>query len=346
MAQYSLQTLIVGQLLALLITSTSAITQLLASRNANLPALQNFFAYLGLSTLLCCRPCCTSGSPEVEKVERRKAPAWHSAIIAVFDLTGNWLIVKAYGLGATISSAMLIDALVIPNVMFLSACMLGTRYSSYHYAGVSLCAVGLVTLCFTDGWSTSGDVRSSPEGDSLAALSTMFYAISNVAQQLLVRDRDVYEYQGQIGFFGTILAGALLMGLNSHELRSPALADPENLLLMLLFVVCLGVFNVLAGWLMQAADATVFNLSLLTSDAFGVLVGICMFGQQPSAWFAGAFCFTVTGLLVFNWSPPTNVAPSATVHALVQPATPPLSYVKDAKRVPTSYGTCDETFCL
>jgi solute carrier family 35 protein F1/2 len=137
---------------------------------------------------------------------------YYYALLALLDVEGNFLIVKGYDDGATITSAMLLDSFVIPQVMLLSYLFLNHRYYATHCAGVVLCLVGLVVLVFADYYNdktkdfpgansttTSSDPSqptSTLTGDLLVTVSTVFYACSNVGQETMVKKFDKWEFLG------------------------------------------------------------------------------------------------------------------------------------------------------
>ena len=122
---------------------------------------------------------------------------WRYALVALTDVEANFLVVKAYTLGASITSVMLLDCFTIPCVMLLSRLFLRTRYHALHGWGVALCVVGLAGLVVSDvvsstssGASDGGDgssgSSSSLSGDMCCLLGAALYAVSNVAQEVLV----------------------------------------------------------------------------------------------------------------------------------------------------------------
>ncbi len=74
------------------------------------------------------------------------------------------------------------------------------------------------------------------------------------------------------------------------------------------------------------SDATLFNLSLLTSDVWAVLAGALLFGQRLHGLYFLAAAVIVAGLFLYNLAPPappltlTAIAAAAPDDRLVQPA--------------------------
>ena len=60
----------------------------------------------------------------------------------------------------------------------------------------------------------------------------------------------------------------------------------------------------MSAWFIRVADATLFNLSLLTSDVFGVAAGVFLFHERPSLLYFLAFACTIAGLVIYHKSTP------------------------------------------
>jgi solute carrier family 35 protein F1/2 len=276
--------LLFGQFLSVLLTVQSICTQALAERGVMIAAAQSWGNYFLLSFLFL----------------RRKRPRngpflrvkwYYYALLALLDVEGNFLIVKGYDEGATITSAMLLDSFVIPQVMILSYYVLHHHYYTSHCAGVTLCLIGLVVLVFADyraamgaaglssptnstAAATTSDAspKSTLTGDLLVTISTVFYACSNVGQETMVKKFDKWEFLGMLGIFGFIITTVQLLLLDyfvdyhSTHLAHVDWADPTIIMLLATFVGSLFAFYVSTALFLESADATLFNLSLLTSD--------------------------------------------------------------------------------
>jgi hypothetical protein len=142
---------------------------------------------------------------------------WKYALVAVSDVEANFLLVKAFGAGATITSVMLLDCATIPFVLILSYCFLAKvvsrvrracmrdssdaripflcQYSRVHMAGACMCVVGLSLLVESDILSkNAAGGSSSMLGDVLVILGSASYSLSNVAQEAVVKHYDRVQY--------------------------------------------------------------------------------------------------------------------------------------------------------
>jgi len=61
----------------------------------------------------------------------------------------------------------------------------------------------------------------------------------------------------------------------------------------------LGMYS-LTPLMMSLASATLFNLSLLTSDAYAIIAGVVLFSQVPSFLYFIALVIIVSGLIMYN----------------------------------------------
>ncbi|KAG6522681.1 hypothetical protein ZIOFF_019828 [Zingiber officinale] len=106
---------------------------------------------------------------------------WYLAL-AIVDVQGNYLIVKAYQY-SSITSVTLLDCWTIPWVIILTWFVLGTRYSPCQFVGVAVCVLGLGLVLLSDAHISGGGDGSKPIiGDALVITGTFSYAFSNVGE--------------------------------------------------------------------------------------------------------------------------------------------------------------------
>lgn len=73
------------------------------------------------------------------------------------------------------------------------------------------------------------------------------------------------------------------------------------------YQLCLYAMYVLTSRFLLASDATLFNLSMLTSDVYSVLFAWKVEGQHLSRTYAAAFAATMSGVVIYNAQPATVV---------------------------------------
>jgi solute carrier family 35 protein F1/2 len=200
-------------------------------------------------------------------------------LFAVIDVEGNYFVVKAYNY-TSLLSAMLLDAWTIPCVVLLSVFFLKMRFMRYHYLGVFFAMAGMGFLIWSD-MEAGKDFPGSDyvKGDLFCVLGATLYAVSNVYQEFLVRQTPLYEVVGQLGFWATILNGIQLAILERNEIRNVKWT-PEVVGYIIGFDVALFMMYSVSPILFRLSSATFFNLSLLTSDFYGLIFGIFLFNAK------------------------------------------------------------------
>lgn len=105
----------------------------------------------------------------------------------------------------------LLDSFTIASVMVLSFIFLRARYKIINFMGVSLSIVGILSLVLADFKGSRAGRGTNPlVGDLLCLAGSLLYAISNVAQEFLVKKHSVVEYLGLIGISGSIASAIQL----------------------------------------------------------------------------------------------------------------------------------------
>ena len=95
--------------------------------------------------------------------------------------------------------------------MILSFFFLRARYKIINFMGVALSMVGILSLVLADVQGSRSGHGSNPLlGDLLCLAGALLYAVSNVAQEFLVKNHGVVEYLGLIGVTGSIASGIQL----------------------------------------------------------------------------------------------------------------------------------------
>ena len=189
--------------------------------------------------------------------------------------------VKAYNY-TSLLSAMLLDAWTIPCVLLLSVFFLKMRFRHLHYLGVIVSLVGMGFLIWSDMKAGKNFPGSNyVKGDIFILIGATLYGFSNVGQEYLVRQRPMYEVVGQLGFWGTIINGIQLAILERHELQNINW-DGKVIGYIIGFDIAMFLMYSVSPILFRLSSATFFNLSLLTSDFYGLLFGLFLFNATVS----------------------------------------------------------------
>lgn len=115
---------------------------------------------------------------------------------------------------------------------------------------------------------------------------------------------------GMIGAFGVAVSGVQLAVLERRELSTMHWSGPI-VLCLLGFAASLFCMYVLTALFMSRCDATAFNLSMLTSDAWALLFGVVLFHQRLGWLYFVAAAIVVSGIIVYNSAPSPTVLPPA-----------------------------------
>ena len=136
------------------------------------------------------------------------------------------------------------------------------------------------------------------KGDLFALLGATFYGMSNVAEEFLVSKRPLYEVVGQLGFWGMLINGAQAGIFDLASFRSATWNGHVGGYLTG-YTLCLALFYSLAPLMFRLASAAFFNISLLTGNFWGVVIGIRVFGLRVHWMYPIAFVCIIGGLVVY-----------------------------------------------
>ncbi|RUS35024.1 hypothetical protein BC938DRAFT_476762 [Jimgerdemannia flammicorona] len=287
--------LLIGQLLSLCITATNVTsTKLGTSYGISMPTTQTFLNYLILAIVY-----------NTIAIWKRGFVGWLRQIwkrgyICKYN-GANYMVVKAFGY-TSILSAMLLDAWSIPVVMILSIIFLKLRYHWSQYVGAAVCLAGLALLVTSDVIRDSSTL--SVKGDLFCIAGATLYGVSNVMEEYFVRQHPLYEVVGMIGFFGTIINFIQLMILERNELET-FVGQPEAIGMFFVYTVAMFTLYSFGPILFRKSSATFFNLSLLTSDFYGLIFAIILFNAVINPLYPFAYILVVIGIIVYNiWPAP------------------------------------------
>ena len=277
-------------------------TQKLADADIQIPVTQSFLFYALLAFVYSFVTLYKSGIAGFDKAWRIHW-VWY-LIMGTVDVQGNYFTVKAYSY-TNIMSAMLLDTWAIPVVMILSIIFLSTNYSWGQYAGVVVAIAGMAILVVMDVGSNSSigvhDENSQKEilGDLFCLLGATFYGISNVLQEWSLRKRPLYEVLMGLGIVGSVVSGVQISIIERDQLASVSW-NGEIIGYLFLFTFTLFSLYSFASVLFRISSATFFNLSLLTSDFYGLVASVLLFGAVIRPMYVVAFLGIVVGIVLYN----------------------------------------------
>ncbi|KAJ0255547.1 Solute carrier family 35 protein [Hirschfeldia incana] len=200
--------LVLGQILSLLSTSIGFTTSELVRKGINAPTSQSFLGYVLLAIVY--------GSIMLYRRSVIKARWYYYFLLALVDVEGNFLVVKAFQY-TSMTSVMLLDCWAIPCVLVLTWVFLKTRYSLMKISGVVVCIVGVVMVIFSDVHAGDRAGGSNPvKGDFLVIAAATLYAVSNTSEEFFVKNADRVELMSFVGLFGAII-GAIQISIFERD---------------------------------------------------------------------------------------------------------------------------------
>ncbi|XP_017346341.1 solute carrier family 35 member F2 isoform X7 [Ictalurus punctatus] len=238
-----LKTLAMGQGLSALICGTAVTSQYLATEfHLDVPMFQGWINYILLCLTYTIALCFRKGDENIMQILRTKW--WKYLLLGLADVEANYAVVKAYQY-TTLTSIQLLDCFILPVLLILSRVFLKTRYRIVHYVAVCVCLAGVGAMVGADivAGRDQGSSSNILLGDGLVIISATLYAVSNLCQEYIVKNKSRLEFLGMVGLFGTLISGIQL---------------------------CMPV-------VINMTSATAVNLSLLTADLFSLFCGLFLF---------------------------------------------------------------------
>ncbi|KAL1967702.1 hypothetical protein VTN77DRAFT_2959 [Rasamsonia byssochlamydoides] len=291
--------LIFGQVLAILNTSTSTFTSLLAMQGTSIPAFQTFFNYVLLNLVFTPVTIYKYGFKGWARIVLKDG--WKYIIFAFCDVEGNYFVVLAYRY-TTILSAQLINFWAIVVVVIISFTLLHVRYHYTQILGILICIGGMGMLIASDHitGANGGDYSSGSQvkGDLFALLSSTFYGLSNVVEEYFVSKRPMYEVIGQLAFWGMIING-VQAAIFDRASFAAATWNGQVAGYLVGYTLCLALFYSTAPLIFRLASAAFMNISLLTGNFWGVIIGLEAFHLHVHWMYPIAFVLIIIGHFVY-----------------------------------------------
>ncbi|KAH7065832.1 hypothetical protein BKA63DRAFT_427370 [Paraphoma chrysanthemicola] len=290
-------TLLLGQVLAICITSTNTLSSLLSAEGTSIPAFQSFFNYVLLNLIYTSYTIYKYGFKRW--VRLCVFEGWRFFILAFFDVEGNYFVVLAYRY-TTILSAQLINFWAIVVVVVISFFFLKVRYHYTQVFGILLCIGGLGVIFGSDHITGANNFGATDavKGDLFALLGATFYGLSNVFEEFLVSEKPLYEVVGQLAFWGMFINGTQAGIFDRASFRSANWnSRVGGYLTGYTFILTL--FYSLAPVLFRMSSAAFFNISLLTGSFWGVAIGVKVFHLSIHWMYPIAFVLIIIGQVIY-----------------------------------------------
>ncbi|KAK1426012.1 hypothetical protein QVD17_14679 [Tagetes erecta] len=284
--------LLLGQLVSFILALLNFTSSFSANLGANSPVTLGLFGYLALAVV--------NGSILLYQHHELIIPWYWYALLAFFDVQGNYLFNSAYYF-TSITSVALLDCWTVAWAIFFTWIFLGTKYSLWQLLGAALCGLGLCLVVLSDA-GVGGEGGSNPLlGDILVTGGTVFYALSNVGQEFCVKKNGRFEVLAMLGLFGMLFSVIEIVIFERKSLEAVTWSA-ELILTFVCYTAAFLMFYTLTPFILQKSGSTLFNLSLLTADMWAVFIRIFFYQQQVEWSYYVSFSIVGVGLVIYSKS--------------------------------------------
>ncbi|KAI3327343.1 DUF914-domain-containing protein [Xylariaceae sp. AK1471] len=289
--------LVIGQVLALAITTTNTFSSLLVQHHTSIPAFQTFFNYVLLTLIYFTYMLYQYGLKKFGHILWRDG--WKYFILSFLDVQGNYFTVLAYNY-TNILSAQLINFWAIVIVVVVSFLLLRVRYKIFQIVGILVCVGGTGILLASDHiqGTNGGPGVNLLKGDLFALLGATIYGLTNTFEEWFVSKRPAYEVLGFLGFFGIFINGVQAAIFDRHSLQTGNFTGPV-IGYIVGYTLALTLFYSIVPFILRIASAAFFNISLLTGNFWGTIIGVRVFGYTIHFLYPIAFVLIIVGQLIY-----------------------------------------------
>jgi solute carrier family 35, member F1/2 len=287
----------IGQILSLCITGTNTFSTFLAMKGTSIPAFQTIFNYVLLTLIYLPVTFYHHGHRKYLQIVWRDG--WKYFILSFLDVEGNYFTVLAYRY-TNILSAQLLNFWAIVCVVIISFLLLRVRYKLFQVAGILVCCGGMGVLLASDHLTgvNGGPGVDMVKGDLFGLLGATFYGISNVYEEWFVSKRPVYEVLSFLGVFGILINGVQAAIFDRQSFQDATWDGPVAGYLVG-YTLAMTIFYSLVPLMLRMGSAAFFDISLLTANFWGVIIGIRVFGYAIHFMYPIAFVLIIVGLTVY-----------------------------------------------
>ncbi|PHH54117.1 putative solute carrier family 35 member [Ceratocystis fimbriata CBS 114723] len=288
---------IMGQVLSLCITTTNTFSTFLAQHDTNIPSFQSLFVYILLSIIYTSVFFYRWGWRRWFVV--LKTDGWKYLIMAFLDVQGNYFTVLAYRY-TNLLSAQLLNFWSIVCVVVISFFLLRVRYKPFQIIGILICCGGMGILLGSDHitGSNGGPGVNMIKGDLFGLLGATLYGTSNVFEEWLVSKSSMPEVLSFLGTFGSIIIGAQAAIFDRSSIQN-ANWDGKVYGYIAGFTAAMIIFYTIAPFMFRMGSSAFFDISLLTANFWGVIIGVKVFHYTIHFMYPIAFVCIIIGLVIY-----------------------------------------------
>ncbi|KAI3738151.1 hypothetical protein L2E82_28170 [Cichorium intybus] len=284
--------LLLGQTVSFILALLNFTSSLSANLGANSPVTLALFGYVSLTLVY--------GSILLYNRHKLIIPWYWYALLAFFDVQGNYLINSAYYF-TSVTSVALLDCWSIGWVILFTWIFLGTKYSLFQFLGAALCGTGLSLVLLSDS-NVGGEGGSNPLlGDMLVIVGTFFFALSNVGEEFCVKKNCGFEVLAMLGLFG-MLFSVIEIAITERKNLEAVIWSTELILTFVGYTVGFFIFYSITALILKTSGSTLYNLSLLTADIWAVLIRVFFYHQKVDWLYYISFSIVGVGLFIYTKS--------------------------------------------
>lgn len=136
-------------------------------------------------------------------------------------------------------------------------------------------------------------------GDVLVIAGTVGFAFSNVGEEYCVKKKDRVEVVAMLGLFGLLISIVQILIFERKGLEAVTWS-PTMISLFAGFAVAIFIFYTITPFVLKMSGATLFNLSLLTSDMWAVAIRVLFYQQHINWLYYLAFTVVAIGLIIYS----------------------------------------------
>lgn len=290
--------ILIGQILSLCITATNTFSSFLSELGTSIPAIQTIFVYALIFLVYFPVALYKTGGPR-KFFKQTWRNSWKYIILSFLDVEGNYFTVLAYRY-TNLLSAQLLNFWSIVCVVIISFALLKVRYKWFQIGGILICCGGMGILLASDHitGSNGGPGVNMLKGDLFGLLGATLYGISNVYEEWFVSKRPVYEVLSFLGFFGVIING-VQAAIFDRQAATDATWNGPVAGYLVGYTFAMLIFYSLAPLILRMGSAAFFDISLLTANFWGVIVGVKVFKYVIHFMYPIAFVCIILGLVVY-----------------------------------------------
>ncbi|CCO29876.1 putative solute carrier family 35 member C320,08 [Rhizoctonia solani AG-1 IB] len=141
---------------------------------------------------------------------------------------------------------------------------------------------------------------SMVKGDLFMLAGATLYGFTNATEEFFVRNRPLYEVIGQLGMYGMIINAIQASGLEHDGMRT-ANWNGGVIGLLFAYTIAMLILYTTAPLIYRAASSVYYNLSLLSSNFYGLLFALGLYHQRPYWLYFVAFVVIIFGLVSYFW---------------------------------------------